>query len=185
MDSRQVRGGGAAGFTLVELMVVVAIIGVLAAVAVPSFMRYITKAKTAEVEQNIEKLSTGARAYFLDSQVAKNIGGATIGQRFPASTALSPAISCCDGGADRCLPRDSYWADPTWRALTFSVDDPHYYRYEFESANSGVDAEFTARAYGDLDCDNLLSTFERYGWVQILGNDMTIQSGTYKENRLE
>lgn len=173
------------GFTLVELMVVVAIIGVLAAVAVPSFIRYIAKAKTAEADTQIEKISTGARTYYMDQHVGQDIDSATISQKFPASEAPTPALSCCSGGADKCVPVATIWQTPTWNALQFSINDPHYYRYEFESAGSGLTAEFTARAIGDLDCDNDLSTFERYGWVEVAGNDMTIQSGTYKVKRLE
>ncbi len=49
----------------------------------------------------------------------------------------------------RCLPSQAQWQDPTWVGLGFSMDDPHYYQYEFISSGS----EFTARAIGNLDCD--------------------------------
>lgn len=173
------------GFTLIELMIVVAIIGLLSAVAVPSFLKYIAKAKSAEADEHLEKMSTGARAYYMDQHVGQNIGGATLSQRFPGSAALAPALSCCQPGQDKCAPEATLWDQLTWKALNFSLDDPHYYRYEFESSGTGSTAEFTARAHGDLDCDNQLSTFERYGWVELSGNDMSVQSGTYKENRFE
>ena len=176
---------GTGGFTLIELMIVVAIIGLLSAVAVPSFMKYLAKAKSAEADEQLEKIATGARAYFMDQHVGQDISGATLSQRFPESAALSPALSCCQPGQDKCAPQAAAWDNVTWTSLNFSLDDPHYYRYEFESVGTASDAEFTARAYGDLDCDNQLSTFERYGWVQLAGNDMSIQSGTYKENRFE
>ena len=44
------------GFTLVELMIVVSIIGVLSAVAIPAFMTYMAKAKSAEAIQQLRRM---------------------------------------------------------------------------------------------------------------------------------
>lgn len=51
------------GFTLIELMIVVAIIGILAAIAIPNFMNYQCKAKQAEAKSNLGSVRTALEAY--------------------------------------------------------------------------------------------------------------------------
>ncbi|MEK2688120.1 type IV pilin protein [Bdellovibrio sp. GT3] len=53
-----------AGFSLVELMVVVAIIGVLASIAVPAVNKYIAKARQSEAKTNLASLYTSEKAFF-------------------------------------------------------------------------------------------------------------------------
>jgi len=51
------------GFTLIELMIVVAIIGILAAIAIPNFLRYQAKSKQSEAKTNLGAIGTNAEAY--------------------------------------------------------------------------------------------------------------------------
>jgi len=51
------------GFTLIELMIVVAIIGILAAIAIPNFLRFQAKSKQAEAKTNLGALGTSAESY--------------------------------------------------------------------------------------------------------------------------
>jgi type IV pilus assembly protein PilA len=52
------------GFTLIELMIVVAIIGILAAIAIPNFIRFQAKSKQSEAKANLKTLYTAEKAYF-------------------------------------------------------------------------------------------------------------------------
>ena len=52
------------GFTLIELMIVVAIIGILAAIAIPNFMQYQAKSKQSEAKTNLGGIYTSQVAYF-------------------------------------------------------------------------------------------------------------------------
>ena len=52
------------GFTLIELMIVVAIIGILAAIAIPNFLKYQAKSKQSEAKTNLKGIFTSETAYF-------------------------------------------------------------------------------------------------------------------------
>src|SRR5688500_1518530 len=57
------------GFTLVELMIVVAIVGVLAALAIYGVQRYIANAKTAEAKNALGQISKDAKSAFAREQM--------------------------------------------------------------------------------------------------------------------
>src|SRR5712692_9809910 len=58
---------GDRGFTLIELMIVVAIIGILAAIAIPNFMTYQAKARQSEAKVNLGGIFTTATSYFAEN----------------------------------------------------------------------------------------------------------------------
>jgi type IV pilus assembly protein PilA len=73
------------GFTLVELMVVIVIIGILAAVAIPKFMDASQKAKASEFPTNLTAMYTGEMAYQAENgtytstmSTLKNVGGVEV-----------------------------------------------------------------------------------------------------------
>ncbi len=170
------------GFTLIELMIVVAIIGILAAVAIPAFLRYIKRSKTAEATQNVGAIYRGAVAYFEAEHTSRS--GAVIAKQFPASVGPSPSTGSLSNG-QKVAPNPADWSAASWQALSFAIGDPHYYVYQFESSGTANSAAFTARAHGDLDGDGTTySTFERAASVDS-SSSVKGSSGIYIDNELE
>ena len=60
---------GKKGFTLIELMIVVAIIGILAAIAIPNFLKFQAKSKQSEAKANLGAIFTGQIAFFGEQNV--------------------------------------------------------------------------------------------------------------------
>jgi prepilin-type N-terminal cleavage/methylation domain-containing protein len=158
------------GFTLIELMVVIAIIGILAMTAGPALSKYIARAKNADAISNLKSLFDGSVTYFYRSQDMHTREGAAIPAQFPGVGMVFGATplpnSCCGGEyGDQCAPNPLNWAKSPWMDLGFGVSKSHYYWYEYISAGTGPTASFTARANGDLNCNQNPSLFERVGGV--------------------
>ncbi len=185
------------GFTLIELMIVVAIIGILAAVAIPAFMKYMKKSKTAEASQFLKKMSDSARTYyatpnFTNAADVASLTPAITAKQFPDSLAAMYADpGCCAiagaGGTEKCAPfNDPDWndpdsanRDPTWMALDFAMKDPHYYAYGFTTTATS----YTTRAEGNLDCDAQNSIYTLYG--EVVAGEVESAADIIKQNALE
>ena len=67
MLDRPCRHSAERGFTLIELMICVAIIGILASIAIPTMLRYQNESKTAEVKANLGSIRIAEEAYFTEN----------------------------------------------------------------------------------------------------------------------
>jgi prepilin-type N-terminal cleavage/methylation domain-containing protein len=154
------------GFTLIELMIVVAIIAILAVIAVPQFTKYMRSAKAAEANEMLDLIKKGSVAYYATPRTQKDTSK-RIECQYPAVTNSTPTGSgCCtvdSNGDDRCDPSMSAWNNATWSALRFSIADEHYFQYSYNSSGSLSTALYTAEANADLDCDGTFSTFQLVG----------------------
>jgi type IV pilus assembly protein PilA len=172
---------------LIELMIVVAIIGILASVAIPAFVKNARKAKTTEATVGLQRMYTGSRSYVLEETV-RRAQVDPIPPQFPESAALTPAATCCASPGRKCTANPALWTNLTWQAVRFDMADPHYYQYEYQStgtAGAGAGSRFTARAMGDLDCDGILSTYEMVGELSNIDNDVHGSGGIFQNLGIE
>ena len=158
----------AKGFTLIELMIVVAILGILAVVAVPALQKYMRRAKTAEAKTQLAKIYDAASSFFKSEHADRGatafIGdGANVEDMAPhrcphpdgspagGEAGITPDIgfNCNEGPGGRCIPAAggggagyydiALWNDnAVWNGLNYMQEQGHYFHYNFIAVNEIV-----------------------------------------------
>ncbi len=70
------------GFTLIELMIVIAIIGILAAIAIPQFAAYRTRSYNSAAQADLRNAATAQEAYYVDNQTYCSTTSTLIGDTY-------------------------------------------------------------------------------------------------------
>ncbi len=197
------------GFTLVELMIVVAIIGVLAALAIYGVRRYLALRTRAEARQNVGAIARSAvAAYTRVSAPALLMASGTSanGEQHKLCTtshAVPATFALIQGRkyqpSTKTAWSDFNWGSSTagWRCLRFSISQPISYKYnyvkDFASPVYGTNVcgqsnTFYATALGDADGDcasfnwSCASTFSRCGKVDPASKQLKLSTQLFVRN---
>lgn len=160
----------AKGFTLIELMIVVAILGILAVVAVPALQKYMARAKTAEAKTQLAKIYDASSSYFKAEHADRGatqfleLGGDVMsmaphrcphhsGQPAGGEAGITPDLSvdCNEGPGARCVPGvgadgpgyysiDDWNNNAVWNGLNYMQEQGHYFHYNYIAVNDPEDA---------------------------------------------
>jgi type IV pilus assembly protein PilA len=149
------------GFTLVELMIVVAIIGVLASLAIYGVARYLKHAKTAEATRSLGAIESGARQQYSRETPWGDPNSQMWVHTFCPTDGPTPTVPPM---ASKAPFVPGQWDTPGWACLKFVMTGPTFYSYEYTSNSQlGTAAQYVASAYGDLDGNGTNSTFRVSG----------------------
>ena len=147
------------GFTLIELMIVVAIIGILAAIAIPNFLRFQLKAKSSEGKTNIAAIRTAEESYF--AEYGNYVSALPSPPGIDGNTKTDFSHAVAGEGFDR---------------VGWAPEGQVYFFYSVE-INSDADM-FTAAAHADIDND-VPSGGEPQYWGYAKGTNNGKSHGAY------
>lgn len=151
------------GFTLIELMVVVAIIGILASVAIPSFSRLQLRARSAERNVIMASVRKAIDEYYAREGRFPYDGGA-----FTFLDLQYDQPNTSPGPAKRMWRTASLGTLDHWNLLSMSVDGAVYYSYGGFAYVIGNTRVVQLYAYGDLDGDGAQNRWTKQ-WVYVDG----------------
>lgn len=191
------------GFTLVEVMIVVVIVGVLAGLAIYGVTRYLASSKSSEAKNNVGAISRAAQAAFAreispSESVGEGNKSASASHQLCGTAQLVPAA----------VPKNTKYQPNTaegqdfstgdkhtgWKCLKFNLSQPTYYQLSYAKSDSPMAPSnpakcvqdcYEAGARGDLNGNDVYSMFARTGHINTVTWQLKASTQIYAEAESE
>ncbi|MDB4994228.1 MAG: hypothetical protein JWM74_1660 [Myxococcaceae bacterium] len=172
---QRIRSARLAAFTLIELLLVVAVVGTVAVLALFGVRKYLGAAKAAEATSTIGSINRAAIAAY--ERESKTANGLATHQLCKSSTAVPATVPA----RSRYVPKPTDYhvpgeaPDTGWTCLRWELNEPQYYQFEYDKGSkSAIAADVTypghpdwvVAAVGDLDGDGEVANFATGGELE-------------------
>lgn len=155
------------GFTLIELMISVAVVGILATIAIPAFNKYTLRAKVSERAAIMMRIKGAVQDYYL-----RNGAPVPVGTSLPLDSGYNPPLPPTP--AKRAMLTNlAIWntyfsAANGGSSLAEEIEGAVYYSYRFVVQDTPTSGSITVYAAGDLDGDGVIS-YKRLVFRRVTG----------------
>jgi len=134
------------GFTLIEIMIAVAIVGILSAIAYPNYASYVQRGKLMEASTALLSLRTSMEQYYQDNRTYATVGAPIIS---PCDPTKMPVMKGFDMTCQFGTPPEGFTAKATGKSSSANTKD-----FEYRITNTGAQSSTVGPAWGggNLPC---------------------------------
>lgn len=173
VERREIRRRAPRGFTLIELMIVVVIIGVLASLGIYSVSNYVQYTKTNEARDLLGDIMSGQEAYQGETGVFLDVSGGIAADDFYPDAGFDGTVKVQWGADDGCIGGGGRTCRVNFQMIGVMAPQPVMFRYASTTYAAGAGPDFSPWADG---CEG--ASDPKPGYVAVAVSDLDGNGGS-------